>query len=108
MSFGNMEATAITTIAFIFAASAVTVVITLCYKGGNGTGSRYQKRHHGKVVVTSREKISCDIETADGVGPDIAVAPVEASIIVCGGGGSGGGRGGGGGGEAVGRGGGGG
>ncbi|KAI3755708.1 hypothetical protein L1987_55514 [Smallanthus sonchifolius] len=93
MSFGKMEATAITTIVFIFAASAVTVLITLCYKGING--GHYKKRHHKKIVVSSSRKINHDVETGDGEGPDmvktLAAAPVEASVVMCGSGGAGGG-----------------
>ncbi|KAI3804870.1 hypothetical protein L1987_26730 [Smallanthus sonchifolius] len=96
MSMGKMEATAITTIAFIFAASAITVLITICYKGINGTtGSHYKKRHHRKIAVSSSRKINHDVETGDGEVPDIvenlAAAPVEASIVMCGSGGAGGG-----------------
>ncbi|KAI3828157.1 hypothetical protein L1987_02254 [Smallanthus sonchifolius] len=100
--FGKMEATAIATLAFIFAATALTVLITLCYKGGNGDDSHHQKRHHNKTVASSRGQTNRDIETGDGVDPDIgknfAVAAVAASTVMYGSGGEGGGDGGGGGG----------
>lgn len=95
-----MEATAIATLVFIFAATALTVLITLCYKGGNGgdRGGNHQKKHHNKTVVTCRNQTNDhDIETGDGAGrcdiaKNIAASePVAGSAVVYGGGGGEGG-----------------
>ncbi|KAD6454114.1 hypothetical protein E3N88_08820 [Mikania micrantha] len=76
-----MEATAIATLAFIFAATALTVLITLCYKGGNRGSS-----HREKTVVSIRGRSNRDVETEDVVDHDtvknIAVAPVAASAVM--------------------------
>ncbi|KAK1418122.1 hypothetical protein QVD17_27261 [Tagetes erecta] len=46
-----MEAAAIATLVFIFAATALTVLITLCYKGGDRGGNN----HHGQMMKKNIE-----------------------------------------------------
>ncbi|KAI3497193.1 hypothetical protein L1887_39626 [Cichorium endivia] len=87
-----MEATAIATIAFIFLASALTVLITLCYKHENHEGSSHQrKRHHRGTVVLCRGQTNRDIETGDGMKANreknVAAAAVASTIMADGGGG---------------------
>ncbi|KAL7584244.1 hypothetical protein Lser_V15G45491 [Lactuca serriola] len=90
-----MEATAIATIAFIFLASALTVVITLCYKDStHGGGSHHRKRHHKGTVGLCRGQTNRDIEIGDGMDPNrgknLAAAAVVSTVLAADHGGGGG------------------